>query len=466
MTARAIRRIEPSGQTGSRPAAGARPGRGGAAGARQAEDLLRRRRRRRQDLRDARGRPRPPDRGRRRRGRLGRDPRPGRDRGAPARARAAAAPDGRVPRHDACASSTSTPPSPGARPSILVDELAHTNAPGSRHAKRWQDVTELLDAGIDVYTTLNVQHLESLNDVVARVTEVVDAGNGAGLDPRAGGRGRAGGPPADDLIQRLEGGEGLRPRAGRGGRAALLPQGQPDRAPGAGAADDRGAGGRPDGGLPARPRRAGNLARGRAHPGLRQPQPPGGAGRPGGPPDGGRAAAPSGWSSYVETPGHGPASRTRTGTALVQTLRLAEQLGAETVDAHGPRRRRGGPHVRPPPERHQDRPRQAGAAPLAGGPVRLGRRRAGAAERGHRRLRHHRGARRAAGPAAAQRPAPPVDWHGYVRAVGVVAALHGGRRWLHVPLLRARQPRHGVPAGRRAGGIAPRARARRSSPPS
>jgi two-component system sensor histidine kinase KdpD len=55
---------------------------------------------------------------------------------------------------------------------LLVDELAHTNAPGSRHAKRWQDVTELLAAGIDVYTTLNVQHLESLNDVVARVTEV------------------------------------------------------------------------------------------------------------------------------------------------------------------------------------------------------------------------------------------------------------------------------------------------------
>ncbi len=55
---------------------------------------------------------------------------------------------------------------------ILVDELAHTNAPGSRHAKRWQDVTELLAAGIDVYTTLNVQHIESLNDVVARVTEV------------------------------------------------------------------------------------------------------------------------------------------------------------------------------------------------------------------------------------------------------------------------------------------------------
>src|SRR4029077_19899729 len=54
------------------------------------------------------------------------------------------------------------------RPSlILVDELAHTNAPGSRHLKRWQDVEELLAAGIDVFTTLNVQHLESLKDVVA-----------------------------------------------------------------------------------------------------------------------------------------------------------------------------------------------------------------------------------------------------------------------------------------------------------
>jgi two-component system sensor histidine kinase KdpD len=56
---------------------------------------------------------------------------------------------------------------------ILVDELAHTNAPGSRHAKRWQDVEELLDAGIDVYTTINVQHLESLNDVVAQITGVL-----------------------------------------------------------------------------------------------------------------------------------------------------------------------------------------------------------------------------------------------------------------------------------------------------
>lgn len=55
---------------------------------------------------------------------------------------------------------------------ILVDELAHTNVPGSRHPKRWMDINELLDAGIDVYTTLNVQHVESLNDVVARITGI------------------------------------------------------------------------------------------------------------------------------------------------------------------------------------------------------------------------------------------------------------------------------------------------------
>ncbi|MFN8493023.1 MAG: sensor histidine kinase KdpD [Caldilineaceae bacterium] len=56
---------------------------------------------------------------------------------------------------------------------ILVDELAHTNAPGLRHAKRWQDIEELLQAGINVYTTVNVQHLESLNDVVAQITNVI-----------------------------------------------------------------------------------------------------------------------------------------------------------------------------------------------------------------------------------------------------------------------------------------------------
>ena len=56
---------------------------------------------------------------------------------------------------------------------LLLDELAHTNAPGARHPKRWQDARELLEAGIDVWTTLNVQHLESVNDLVERITGVV-----------------------------------------------------------------------------------------------------------------------------------------------------------------------------------------------------------------------------------------------------------------------------------------------------
>lgn len=53
---------------------------------------------------------------------------------------------------------------------ILVDELAHTNAVGCRHIKRYQDIEELLNMGIDVYTTVNVQHIESLNDIVASIT--------------------------------------------------------------------------------------------------------------------------------------------------------------------------------------------------------------------------------------------------------------------------------------------------------
>ncbi len=55
---------------------------------------------------------------------------------------------------------------------VIVDELAHTNVPGSRHVKRYQDVQEILDSGIDVYTTLNIQHLESLNDIIARIARI------------------------------------------------------------------------------------------------------------------------------------------------------------------------------------------------------------------------------------------------------------------------------------------------------
>jgi two-component system sensor histidine kinase KdpD len=90
---------------------------------------------------------------------------------------------------------------------VLVDELAHTNAAGSRHAKRWQDVRELLAAGIDVYTTCNVQHLESLNDVVEKITgvqvretvpdSILDLADDVALIDL----------PPDDLIQRLKEGK-------------------------------------------------------------------------------------------------------------------------------------------------------------------------------------------------------------------------------------------------------------------
>ncbi len=90
---------------------------------------------------------------------------------------------------------------------LLVDELAHSNAEGSRHPKRWQDVEELLAAGVDVYTTVNVQHLESLNDVVAQITgirvretipdSIVEGANDVALIDL----------PPDDLIARLNEGK-------------------------------------------------------------------------------------------------------------------------------------------------------------------------------------------------------------------------------------------------------------------
>ncbi|GJD44133.1 Sensor protein KdpD [Methylobacterium cerastii] len=94
----------------------------------------------------------------------------------------------------------------------LVDELAHTNAPGSRHPKRYQDVEELLDAGIDVDTTLNIQHVESLNDVVAQITRIrVRETVPDGILDRADDIEVIDLNP-DDLIRRLEDGKVYRPR--------------------------------------------------------------------------------------------------------------------------------------------------------------------------------------------------------------------------------------------------------------
>ena len=90
---------------------------------------------------------------------------------------------------------------------LLLDELAHTNTPGSRHAKRWQDAEELLDAGIDVYTTVNVQHLESLNDIVAQFTGVRTAETVPDRVFEQADEVELIDQPPDDLLQRLREGK-------------------------------------------------------------------------------------------------------------------------------------------------------------------------------------------------------------------------------------------------------------------
>ena len=127
--------------------------------------------RRRQDVRDAeRGAPAPRAR-RGRRGRLRRDARPREDGRAGRRPRAV--PRKRVDYRGRSFEEMDVDAILARRPKVaLVDELAHTNVPGVRNEKRWQDVEELLAAGIVVITTLNIQHLESLNDVVELITDV------------------------------------------------------------------------------------------------------------------------------------------------------------------------------------------------------------------------------------------------------------------------------------------------------
>ncbi len=101
---------------------------------------------------------------------------------------------------------------------LLVDELAHTNAPGSRHEKRYQDVLELLDAGIDVLSTLNVQHVESLNDVVAQITGITVRETVPDSIVERADEIEVVDLPPEELIQRLEEGKVY---AGEAGRRAL-----------------------------------------------------------------------------------------------------------------------------------------------------------------------------------------------------------------------------------------------------
>lgn len=94
---------------------------------------------------------------------------------------------------------------------ILVDELAHTNAQGCRHAKRWQDVAELLDAGIEVWTTLNVQHIESLNTVIGQITGVTVRETVPDRIFETADELELADLPPDDLLGRLRAGKVYRP---------------------------------------------------------------------------------------------------------------------------------------------------------------------------------------------------------------------------------------------------------------
>ena len=190
---------------------------------------------RRQDVRDAR-RGAPPAGTRHRRGRGGGgDPRPqqscraaGRYRDHPAALHRL--PGRQFPELDVAAVLARHPQV------VLVDELAHTNTPGSTNPKRWQDVEEMLDAGITVISTVNVQHLESLNDVVAQITGIEQQETVPDEVVRARRPGRAGRHHAGSVApqacprQRVCAGEGRR------GTDQLLPPRQPDRAARAGAA--------------------------------------------------------------------------------------------------------------------------------------------------------------------------------------------------------------------------------------
>ena len=133
---------------------------------------------------------------------------------------------------------------------VIVDELAHTNAPESRHKKRWQDVQELLHAGISVYATVNVQHLESLNDVVRQITGVVVRETLPDSFLERADEIELIDLPPDDLLQRLKEGKVYIPEQATKGHRELLPQRQLDRPEGTGVAAYRRAGGRTDGKLP------------------------------------------------------------------------------------------------------------------------------------------------------------------------------------------------------------------------
>ena len=216
---------------------------------------------------------------------------------------------------------------------VLVDELAHTNAPGSRHPKRYMDVEELLAAGIDVFTTLNIQHVESLNDVVAQITRIrVRETVPDAILERADDIEVIDITP-EDLIQRLNEGKVYVPETGRARGRPLLLARQPDG---------------PAGARPAAHGPAGRCAAPDPHAGERDP----------GPWAAGErvlvcitriraarrwSAMPGAWPNGCRRPGRRCTWRRRERCSfrtserdrIAETLRLAERLGGEAVTIPG-----------------------------------------------------------------------------------------------------------------------------------
>ena len=330
---------------------------------------------------------------------------------------------------------------------ILVDELAHSNAEGSRHAKRWQDVLELVDAGINVYTALNVQHLESLNDLVAKITGVIVRETVPDSVLERADEIELVDLPPDELIQRLQEGKVYLPQQAQEAMHNFFRKGNlialrelalrrtADRVDAQMQAYMRDhaiaktwpvaervlvcVSPSPQAGLLVRAgRRARHAPGGRVDRRLRR--------------DAGEREAVGG--------------RPRAGRADAASRRAAGRGDRDTL---GPHHERGDPELLPGPERQQDRHRQARPVPVEADSPRLHRGRSRARERRHRYLCGQR--RQGRGRPEAGEAARGADGLARLsRGAQRGRPLHG-YRLAHVPVFRPLQSHHGLPA-RRGGG--------------
>ena len=303
------------------------------------------------------------------------------------------------------------------RPQVaLVDELAHTNVPGSRNAKRWQDIQELLDAGITVLSTVNIQHLESLNDVVEQITGVPQRETVPDEVVRAADQVELVDMTPEALRRRMAHGNVYHAGEGRRRARQLLPGRQPHRPARAGPALAGRQGRRPARPVPRRPRHRRHLGdprtgrrRADRRPRGRHPDPPG---RPDRRPHQGRRPA-----GRARRPQRRPRRR-RPGPAGP-----AAGAGGEPRRHLPPGRRRRHPdraaRLRPRRQRHPARARRQPPRPVRPDLLRRGRGhhhrpvRPDRRPPGHPRARSARaGAARSAGTQRAV-PAPPA---GRVRA--------------------------------------------------